>query len=624
MTNKQSESFAQLLDESLGAIKKFEGTVVKGTVTSLERGFAIIDVGLKSEGRVPLEEFGQEMSGSMKAGDIVDIYIERFENRDGEAVLSYEKARREAAWEILEEAHRKGERVTGCLTGRVKGGFAVDLSGALAFLPGSQIDVRPIKDITPLVGVEQPFQILKMDRLRGNIVVSRRAIMEESQAEARSELLSKLEEGQVIKGVVKNITDYGAFVDLGGIDGLLHVTDISWQRINHPSDVLHVGQSIEVKIIKYSREDGRISLGIKQLEEDPWSEISSSYKPGEILDGVVTNVTDYGVFVELNPGVEGLIHVTELSWLKKNAHPSKIVSTSEKVKVKVLEVDSEKRRISLSIKQATENPWEACQTRYKIGDTIEGIVKNVTEFGLFVGIEDDIDGMVHISDISWDHTGEEALALYKKGDTVKAKFLDIDADKERISLGIKQTSDDPFESSLGDLKPDMVLTCVVKRVLDSGIEVETDKGVPGFIRKSDLSRERSEQRTDRFAVDERVDAQLVSIDKKSRRLTLSIKVREITEEKEAMAAYGSSDSGASLGDILGGAIDIEKVKEQAAAKKAPAKKAEKAEDKKEAKAKTTAKKEASKDEAAAKKTEAKKAAPKKAATKKAEAKKEEK
>jgi small subunit ribosomal protein S1 len=568
INSQNTESFAALLDESLGKITKFEGNVVKGRVASIDRGFAIIDVGLKSEGSVSLDEFGPEMARSLKPGDIIDIYVERFENKDGEAVLSYEKARREASWENLEESHRKNERVMGRLTGRVKGGFAVDLSGALAFLPGSQIDVRPIKDISPLVGIEQPFQILKMDRLRGNIVVSRRAIMEESQAEARSELLSNLQEGQVVKGVVKNITDYGAFIDLGGIDGLLHVTDIAWQRINHPSDVLHVGQSLEVKIIKYNQEDRRISLGIKQLKEDPWAEVSARYKVGDTLEGAVTNITDYGVFVELDAGVEGLIHMTELSWVKKNIHPSKIVSTSERVKVKVLEIDPEKRRISLSIKQATENPWEICQKKYKVGDIVEGVVKNVTEFGLFVGIEGDIDGMVHVSDISWSVTGEGALALYKKGDVVKAKLLDVDAEKERISLGIKQLDSDPFESGVDDLKPDMVLTCVVKSILDNGVEVETEKGVLGFIRKSDLSRERSEQRTDRFAVGERVDAQLVSVDKKNRRLTLSIKARELSEEKEAMATYGSSDSGASLGDILGNAIDIEKVKAQAMKRKA--------------------------------------------------------
>jgi small subunit ribosomal protein S1 len=568
INSQNTESFAALLDESLGKITKFEGNVVKGRVASIDRGFAIIDVGLKSEGSVSLDEFGPEMARSLKPGDIIDIYVERFENKDGEAVLSYEKARREASWENLEESHRKNERVMGRLTGRVKGGFAVDLSGALAFLPGSQIDVRPIKDISPLVGIEQPFQILKMDRLRGNIVVSRRAIMEESQAEARSELLSNLQEGQVVKGVVKNITDYGAFIDLGGIDGLLHVTDIAWQRINHPSDVLHVGQSLEVKIIKYNQEDRRISLGIKQLKEDPWAEVSARYKVGDTLEGAVTNITDYGVFVELDAGVEGLIHMTELSWVKKNIHPSKIVSTSERVKVKVLEIDPEKRRISLSIKQGTENPWEICQKKYKVGDIVEGVVKNVTEFGLFVGIEGDIDGMVHVSDISWSVTGEAALALYKKGDVVKAKLLDVDAEKERISLGIKQLDSDPFESGVDDLKPDMVLTCVVKSVLDNGVEVETEKGVLGFIRKSDLSRERSEQRTDRFAVGERVDAQLVSVDKKNRRLTLSIKARELSEEKEAMATYGSSDSGASLGDILGNAIDIEKVKAQAMKRKA--------------------------------------------------------
>lgn len=560
VNQQKSESFAELLEASLGNVKKFEGQVVKGTVMSIERGVAIIDVGLKSEGSVSLDEFGSEMSKNLKIGDIIDIYVERFENRDGEAVLSYEKARREAAWENLEVSHRKNERVMGRLTGRVKGGFAIDLDGALAFLPGSQIDVRPIKDIAPLLNVEQPFQILKMDRAKGNIVVSRRAIMEESQAEARSELLSNLQDGQVVKGVVKNITDYGAFVDLGGIDGLLHVTDISWQRISHPSDVLRVGQTVDVKIIKYSPQDHRISLGIKQLSEDPWSAVEGRYNVGDLIDGVVTNITDYGVFVELDAGVEGLIHMSELSWTKKNIHPGKIVSTSEHIKVKVLELDREKRRISLSIKQATDNPWVACMGKCKVGDIVEGPVKNITEFGLFVGVDEEIDGMVHLSDISWDKSGDEAIASYKKGDVVKARVLDIDPDKERISLGIKQLSGDPFEQGIDDLKPDMVLTCIVKSIEENGVQVETDKGILGFIRKSDLSRDRVDQRLDRFAVGERLDAQLMSVDKKNRRLTLSIKARELSEEKEAMATYGSSDSGASLGDILGGAIDFEKVK----------------------------------------------------------------
>jgi small subunit ribosomal protein S1 len=474
-------------------------------------------------------------------------------------------------------------------------------------LPGSQIDVRPIKDIGPLVGIEQPFQILKMDRLRGNIVVSRRAIMEESQAEARSELLSNLHEGQIVKGIVKNITDYGAFIDLGGIDGLLHVTDIAWQRINHPSDVLHVGQTLDVKIIKYNQEDRRISLGIKQLKEDPWTEVASRYKAGDILQGAVTNITDYGVFVELDAGVEGLIHMSELSWVKKNIHPSKIVSTSEQVKVKVLEIDPDKRRISLSIKQATDNPWDICQKKYKVGNVIEGVVKNVTEFGLFVGIEGDIDGMVHVTDISWSASGEAALALYKKGDVVKAKLLDIDPEKERISLGIKQLDADPFDNGIDALKPDMVLTCVVKSIQENGVEVETEKGVIGFIRKGDLSRERSEQRTDRFAVGERVDAQLVSIDKKNRRLTLSIKARELSEEKEAMATYGSSDSGASLGDILGNAIDIEKVKAQAMKRTAKKEADASAEEEAQPKAKKAAKEKDAEPKTAAKKPAAKKA-----------------
>tara|TARA_R110002050_G_scaffold8396_7_gene30824 strand:+ start:1465 stop:3234 length:1770 start_codon:yes stop_codon:yes gene_type:complete len=566
MSNK--ENFAELLEESLGSIDKFEGSLVKGTILDIDRNMVIVDVGLKSEGRIPHEEFGKELE-NIKAGDIISVYVDKFENKEGEAVLSYEKARREAAWEELEVSYKKTERVEGVILGRVKGGFTVDLSGAIAFLPGSQIDVRPIKDIASLVGVEQPFQILKMDRPRGNIVVSRRAILEESRAEARSEIMSTISEGQTLNGVVKNITDYGAFIDLGGIDGLLHVTDISWQRINHPSDVLKVGQTVDVKVIKFNDESQRISLGMKQLQDDPWSAVPDRYQTGQTIEGAVTNVTDYGVFVELEPGIEGLIHVSELSWMKKNLHPNKIVSVSEKIEVKVLDVDMDKRRISLSLRQTTENPWDVLNDKFKVGDIVEGEVKSITEFGVFVSMLDNVDGMVHISDLSWEKSGDEALKSISKGDVVKAKILEIDSENERIALGIKQLSNDPFDGAIGDLKPGSIATCVITQVLDNGIEVSINDDLKGFIRKPELSRDRSEQRPDRFAAGEKVDAQVLSIDRKTRKIMLSIKAGELSEERAAMKEFGSSDSGASLGDILGASLDLAKVK-QAAAKKAEA------------------------------------------------------
>jgi len=549
------ENFADLLEESMRDRASLEGTVAKGTIISIENDMALIDVGLKSEGRVPLREFataGQD--AALKPGDSVEVYVERMEDKHGEAVLSREKAKREEAWQQLETAFNAGERVTGVIYGRVKGGFTVDLSGAVAFLPGSQVDIRPVRDITPLLGTQQPFQILKMDRSRGNIVVSRRAVLEETRAEQRSELIENLKEGQVLQGVVKNITDYGAFVDLGGVDGLLHVTDISWKRINHPSEALQIGANVNVQVIRFNPETQRISLGMKQLEADPWEGVEAKYPVNAKFTGRVTNITDYGAFVELEPGIEGLVHVSEMSWTKKNVHPGKIVSTSQEVEVMVLDVDPQKRRISLGIKQCTANPWDDFMNQFPVGSEVEGEVKNITEFGLFVGLTEDIDGMVHMSDISWEKSAEDALAGYTKGDMVKAKVLDVDSEKERISLGIKQLSEDPFEAGMRDLKKGSVVTCTVTKVLDAGIEVTVADGIPGFIRKSDLSRDRSEQRPDRFAAGEKVDAKVTSLDKSGRKLSLSIKAREVEEEKEAMASYGSSDSGASLGDILGAAL----------------------------------------------------------------------
>jgi small subunit ribosomal protein S1 len=550
------ESFAALLEESLGTSDSLEGTVVKGRVVSVENDMVLIDVGLKSEGRVQMKEFAGPggQPAELKAGDTVEVYLERMEDKNGEAVLSREKAKREEAWTQLEKAFNEQQRVTGIIFGRVKGGFTVDLSGAVAFLPGSQVDIRPVRDISPLLGTPQPFQILKMDRSRGNIVVSRRAVLEESRAEARSELVANLKEGQVLQGVVKNITDYGAFVDLGGVDGLLHVTDIAWRRINHPSEALQIGQTVTVQVIRFNPETQRISLGMKQLEADPWEGVEAKYPVGAKFKGRVTNITDYGAFVELEPGIEGLVHVSEMSWTKKNVHPGKIVSTSQEVEVMILDVDPQKRRISLGLKQCLENPWESFVDKYPAGTELEGEVKNITEFGLFVGLPGDIDGMVHMSDIDWNKAGEEAIAEFKKGDHVRVKVLDVDVEKERISLGIKQLGSDPFESAAAGLRKGEVVTCTVTQVTDNGIEVSVGDGYQGFIRKSDLSRERSEQRPDRFAVGEKVDAKVTQVDRSSRRIGLSIKAKEVEEEKQAMAEFGSSDSGASLGDILGAAL----------------------------------------------------------------------
>jgi small subunit ribosomal protein S1 len=550
------ESFAALLDESLGAAAGLEGTVIKGTVIAVENDNVLIDVGLKSEGRVPLKEFASAgKPAELKAGDIVEVYLERMEDKNGEAQISREKARREEAWTQLEKSFQSNERVTGTIFGRVKGGFTVDLNGAVAFLPGSQVDIRPVRDITPLLGSPQPFQILKMDRSRGNIVVSRRAVLEESRAEARSELVASLKEGQILTGVVKNITDYGAFVDLGGVDGLLHVTDIAWRRINHPSEALHIGQTVKVQVVRFNPETQRISLGMKQLESDPWEGVELKYPAGARFKGRVTNITDYGAFVELEPGVEGLVHVSEMSWTKKNVHPGKIVSTSQEVEVMVLDVDPTKRRISLGLKQTMQNPWEAFAEKYPAGNELEGEVRNITEFGLFIGLPGEIDGMVHLSDIDWQKPGEQAIAAYKKGDMVRVRVLDIDAEKERISLGIKQLESDPLESSLAAVKKGDVVTSTVSAILETGIEVELASGLPGFIRKAELSRDRAEQRPDRFAIGEKIDAKVTALDRATRKATLSIKAREMDEEKRAMAEFGSSDSGASLGDILGAAIN---------------------------------------------------------------------
>jgi len=550
------DDFAALLDESFGGQPNLEGRVITGTVVAVENDVAIIDCGLKAEGRVPLHEFSPPgQPAEIEVGSQVEVYLERMENAMGEAVISRERARREEAWDKLEAASGEGGHVDGVIFGRVKGGFTVDLDGAVAFLPGSQVDIRPVRDITPLMGIPQPFQILKMDRRRGNIVVSRRAVLEETRAEQRNELLANLHEGQVLEGVVKNVTDYGAFVDLGGIDGLLHVTDMSWRRVNHPSEVLNIGETIKVQVVKVNPETQRISLGMKQLEADPWDGVAVKYPLRATFTGRVTNITDYGAFVELEAGVEGLVHVSEMSWTKKNVHPGKIVSQSQEVEVMVLDVDPVKRRISLGLKQVQENPWDDFASKHPVGSEVEGAVRNITEFGLFIGLEDDLDGMVHLSDLDWNRSGDAALAEYAKGDMVKAVVLDIDVEKERIGLGVKQLGDDPFASVAGHKRGDVV-TCSVLEVEENGLQVTFgDSEYPGYVRRSDLARDRDDQRPARFAAGDKVDAMITNVDRSSRRINLSIRALEIEEEKQAVEQYGSTDSGASLGDILGAAMN---------------------------------------------------------------------
>ena len=549
------EEFEALLNESFEIDTPAEGAVVTGKVIAIEAGQAIIDVGYKMEGRIDLKEFANPGEApEIAVGDEVEVYLRNVENARGEAVLSREMARREAAWDRLEKAYAAEERVDGAIFGRVKGGFTVDLGGAVAFLPGSQVDVRPVRDAGPLMGLKQPFQILKMDRRRGNIVVSRRAILEESRAEQRAEVIGKLGEGDIVDGVVKNITEYGAFVDLGGVDGLLHVTDMAWRRVNDPKEVLTIGETVKVQVIKVNKDTHRISLGMKQLLDDPWDSVEAKFPLESVHMGRVTNITDYGAFVELEPGVEGLVHVSEMSWTKKNVHPGKIVSTSQEVEVMVLEIDSSKRRVSLGLKQTMRNPWEVFAETHPVGTAVEGEIKNITEFGLFIGLDNDIDGMVHLSDLTWEGRGEDLIGDYRKGDMVKAVVTEVDVEKERISLSIKAVDGDPFADAVGGVKRGSVITVVVTSVEEGGLEVEYE-GMKSFIRRSDLSRDRGDQRPDRFSVGDKIDVRVTNIDAKTRKLGLSIKAREIAEEKEAVEQYGSSDSGASLGDILGAALN---------------------------------------------------------------------
>ncbi len=554
------ENFAKLLEESFSKETKKVGGIVKGTVVAIEKDTVLIDIGYKSEGRVPIKEFTPP-DKRPELGDEVEVFFEHAENKFGDAVLSRDRAKKETAWEVMEKALKNKDQVKGNIFSRVKGGFSVDLNDAIAFLPGSQVDVKVIKDNSYLLGTEQIFHILKMDRKRGNIVVSRRSVLEEGRAEAKKEMASTLEEGQVMEGTVKNITDYGAFVDLGEMDGLLHVTDISWKRISHPSEVLSVGKKIKVKLIKYNSDSQRLSLGMKQLNEDPWKGADDKFKVGNKYGGVVTNIADYGAFVEIDKGIEGLVHVSEMSWNKKNSNPFKLVAAGDKVEVVILDFDMQKRRLSLGMKQVTKNPWDEINNLLDLNKIHEGEITNITEFGIFVKINEDIDGLIHINDLSWDGKAEEELKKYSKGMKIKSKVLEIDAEKERIALGIKQLAKDPFEVIISEkFKKGSIVTCLVENVIDAGLEVKLDNDILGFIKKADLSREKEEQKPSRFAKGEKVDAMITNIDKGARKVYLSIKTMELEEEKKAVKDYGSTDSGASLGDILGAALEAKSEK----------------------------------------------------------------
>ncbi len=543
------ENFAELFNSMYTESSKLEGYVTKGTIVDIKKDFVIVNVGSKSEGHIDIREFRND---EIKVGDIVDVYVERYEGRDGLLIASREKARKEETWKEIEKQVAENKIVTGQITDRVRGGFTVDLDGVPAFMPSSQLDINPVKDINTLMNKPMEFKIIKMDKLRSNLIVSHRAILEGDRAEKRDEIIKNIKIGDSMEGIIKNITDYGVFIDLGGVDGLLHITDISWKRVSNPNELFTVGQKITTKVINFDKETGRVSLGMKQLENDPWENIEK-FEVGKIYKGKVTNLTDYGAFIDLEDGIEGLVHVSEISWTKKNVHPSKVISVDQEVDVMILEIDREKRRISLGLKQCTPNPWKDFADAHKVGDVIKGEIKNITEFGIFVSLGNELDGMVHLSDIDWDKNPEEAVKDYSKGMTIDTKILEIDPDKERISLGIKQLKEDRVASSLDKVKKGEVVTCVIKEIKEDGIAVDVN-GLPGFIKTNDLSKTKSEQKPERFAVDEKVDAKITAIDNKTMQLTLSIRAYEIDEEKKIMKEYGSTDTGALLGDILGASI----------------------------------------------------------------------
>lgn len=569
MDNKEKISFAEMLEESLAGKDSLEGKVVLGTIVGIKNDKAVIDVGLKSEGRLFLDDIkALKGTDTVEVGDTLEVFVERYEDKNGEPILSIERAKKEAVWKDLEKRLESGEIVEGIITGRTKGGFAVDINGTMAFLPGSQVDLRLVKDITPLLNLKQPFKILKMDKARNNIVVSRRAVLEAARNETRAEVISKLEEGMIVDGVVKNITDYGVFVDIGGIDGLLHVTDMSWKRVASPSDLVKVGDNVRVQVIKFNKDSGRISLGMKQLVESPWENIEKKYIVGQQYKGKVVNVTDYGAFIELEDCIEGMAYMSELSWLRKNVQPSKVVNVGDVVDAMVLEVNPQKRKISLGLKQCQPNPWQEFAEEHPVGTKLDGIVKNITEFGIFVGVNDVLDGMVHMSDVSWnDGSNEDKSKQLEKGQKIEVVVLDVNPEKERINLGIKQLENDPYAEAASSTKKGDVVVAEVKKIQTAGVDVVLENGLNGFIKRGDISSEKGKQRADVLAVGEKVEAVVLGVEKGSRRVNLSIKALEIQREKEALEQFGSTDSGASLGDILGAAFEKKEEEEKNESKK---------------------------------------------------------
>ncbi len=537
-----TESFADLFEQSLQQLEFRPGSIVRGTVVAIENGMVLVDAGLKSESPIPAEQF-KNAQGELEiaVGDQVDVALDSVEDGFGETQLSREKAKRHEAWIVLEKAYEDAETVIGVINGKVKGGFTVELNGIRAFLPGSLVDVRPVRDTAHLENKELEFKVIKLDQKRNNVVVSRRAVIESESSAERDALLENLQEGQAVKGIVKNLTDYGAFVDLGGVDGLLHITDMAWKRVKHPSEIVNVGDEINVKVLKYDRERTRVSLGLKQLGEDPWLEISKRYPENTRLTGRVTNLTDYGCFVEIEEGVEGLVHVSEMDWTNKNIHPSKVVNLGDEVEVLVLDIDEERRRISLGLKQCKTNPWEDFANRYNKGDKVSGKIKSITDFGIFIGLDGGIDGLVHLSDISWNGSGEDAVGEYKKGDEITAVVLSVDPERERISLGVKQTEDDPFNAYLADKKKGTIVVGTVTAVDAKGVTVELADTVEGYIRVSDISRDRVEDASSVYNVGDSVEAKFMGVDRKNRAISLSVRAKDEAEEKEVMANLNKQD-----------------------------------------------------------------------------------
>ena len=551
-----TESFAELFEQSQTALNKLKpGAIVSGVVVEIRNDVVVVNAGLKSEGIVPIEQFRNEAGElEVNVGDTVKVALDSLENGFGETVLSREKAKRAMVWDELEEAMEKAETVTGRISGKVKGGFTVDIRDVRAFLPGSLVDVRPVRDPVYLEGKELEFKIIKLDRKRNNVVVSRRAVVESEHSEEREQLLERLQEGAIVTGVVKNLTDYGAFVDLGGIDGLLHITDMAWKRVRHPSEVVNVGDELQVRVLKFDRERNRVSLGLKQLGEDPWDNIARRYPNGARVFGKVSNVTDYGAFVEIEPGVEGLVHVSEMDWTNKNVNPSKVVQLGDETQVMILDVDAERRRISLGMKQCTPNPWEAFAAMNKKNDKVSGQVKSITDFGIFIGLEGGIDGLVHLSDISWNTTGEDIVRNFKKGDTVEAVVLAVDPERERISLGIKQMEQDPFGSFVAQRQKGAIVNGTVKEVDARGATVDLGDGVEGYIRASDIAKERVEDASQHLKVGDSIEAKIVGTDRKSRVLQLSIRAKDEAEVQETLAEYNKSAAEASSGTTKLGAL----------------------------------------------------------------------